>query len=80
MSATDNRTVWVEAAARLHFGVLDLRGSLGRWFGGIGAAAPEPSVLVSATRAAALQVDGPDANRATPDPVLHVEEPVTDHP
>ena len=29
--------IFVEAPARLHFGVLDLRGSLGRWFGGIGA-------------------------------------------
>ena len=40
--------VFVEAAARLHFGVLDLRGALGRWFGGIGAAAPAPTLLVSA--------------------------------
>src|SRR5262249_37156179 len=56
--------VFVETAARLHFGVLDLRGTLGRWFGGIGAAAPAPSLLVSAARAAALEVDGEDADRA----------------
>jgi hypothetical protein len=43
-----DETVFVETAARLHFGVLDLRGSLGRWFGGIGAAAHAPSLLVSA--------------------------------
>ena len=56
--------VYVEASARLHFGVLDLRGSLGRWFGGIGAAAPAPSVLVSADRSDRLRVDGADADRA----------------
>jgi beta-RFAP synthase len=56
--------VFVEAAARLHFGVLDLRGSLGRWFGGIGAAAPGPTLQVSASPARDLQVEGEDAERA----------------
>jgi beta-ribofuranosylaminobenzene 5'-phosphate synthase len=60
----DDERIFVEAPARLHFGVLDLRGSLGRWFGGIGAAAPAPTVLVSASRADTLGVDGPDADRA----------------
>ena len=57
-------TVVVETAARLHFGVLDLRGSLGRWFGGIGAAAPGPTMRVSARPADELRVDGEDADRA----------------
>lgn len=56
--------VFVETAARLHFGVLDLRGSLGRWFGGIGTSAPAPSLLVSARRAGELRIDGQDADRA----------------
>jgi beta-ribofuranosylaminobenzene 5'-phosphate synthase len=56
--------VFVEAPARLHFGVLDLRGSLGRWFGGIGTAAPAPTLLVSARRADTLEVTGVDADRA----------------
>jgi beta-ribofuranosylaminobenzene 5'-phosphate synthase len=56
--------VYVEAPARLHFGVLDLRGSLGRWFGGIGAAAPAPTLLLSASPAATLKVHGEDASRA----------------
>ncbi len=56
--------VFVEAPARLHFGVLDLRGSLGRWFGGIGAAAPAPTLLVSARRADTLDVTGADVDRA----------------
>jgi beta-RFAP synthase len=56
--------ILVEAPARLHFGVLDLRGSLGRWFGGIGAAAPAPTLLVSAMPSDTLQVSGEDARRA----------------
>jgi len=57
-------TVFVESGARLHFGVLDLRGSLGRWFGGIGAGAPGPTLLVSASPADVLEVVGEDADRA----------------
>src|SRR5947209_8569908 len=60
----DGEAVFVEAQARLHFGVLDLRGALGRWFGGIGAAAPAPTLLVSASPADALEVGGEDADRA----------------
>jgi beta-ribofuranosylaminobenzene 5'-phosphate synthase len=56
--------VFVEAPARLHFGVLDLRGDLGRRFGGIGAAVPAPSLLLEARLAAALGAEGPDAARA----------------
>jgi len=56
--------VFVEAPARLHFGVLDLRGSLGRWFGGIGAAAPGPTVWVSASPAPTLEVSGVGSERA----------------
>jgi beta-RFAP synthase len=58
-------SVFVETAARLHFGVLDLRGAHGRWFGGIGAAAPAPTVLVSACRADGLEVSGAHADRAS---------------
>jgi len=61
---SNEETVFVEAPARLHFGVLDLRGALGRWFGGIGAAAPTPTLLVSARRAEKLEVSGEDADRA----------------
>src|SRR5947208_4029041 len=61
---SDGEAVFVEAQARLHFGVLDLRGALGRWFGGIGAASPEPTLLVSASRAESLAVEGADADRA----------------
>src|SRR5512145_348915 len=57
-------SVFVEAPARLHFGVLDLRGGLGRRFGGLGAAIPSPSLLLEATPAAEVSASGPDAGRA----------------
>jgi len=56
--------VTVEAPARLHFGILDLRGHRGRWFGGIGAAIPTPSVRLEAIPAVELTAAGPDAGRA----------------
>jgi len=52
---TNALPVFVEAPARLHFGVLDLRGDLGRRFGGIGAAVPAPSLLLEAHPAPELQ-------------------------
>jgi beta-RFAP synthase len=58
-------TVFVETAGRLHFGVLDLGGSLGRWFGGLGAPAPAPTLVLSAEASERLEVDGDDAERAT---------------
>jgi len=64
MSAGGAPRVFVEAPARLHFGVLDLRGDLGRRFGGIGAAVPAPSLLLEARPAAELKAEGPDAARA----------------
>ena len=64
MSAGGAPGVFVEAPARLHFGVLDLRGDLGRRFGGIGAAVPAPSLLLEARPAAELKAEGPDAARA----------------
>src|SRR6266699_3467018 len=59
-----SEAVFVEAPARLHFGVLDLRGDLGRRFGGIGAAVPAPSLLLEARPATELKAEGPDAGRA----------------
>ena len=58
-------SVFVEAPARLHFGVLDLRGSLGRRFGGLGAAIPSPSLLVEvASSLEGVTASGPDGHRA----------------
>ena len=57
-------SVFVESPARLHFGVLDLRGRLGRCFGGLGAAIPCPSLLLEASEAGDITAIGPDAERA----------------
>jgi beta-ribofuranosylaminobenzene 5'-phosphate synthase len=56
--------VTVEAPARLHFGLLDLRGALGRRFGGIGAPAPAITVRVSVCLADNVEAEGTDADRA----------------
>jgi len=61
---SETGSVFVEAGARLHFGVLDLRGALGRRFGGLGAAVPAPSLLLEAVRATGLSARGPEAERA----------------
>jgi beta-ribofuranosylaminobenzene 5'-phosphate synthase len=57
-------SIFVEAPARLHFGVLDLRGELGRRFGGLGAAIPHPSLLLEVAPATDLTAEGPDSSRA----------------
>ncbi|HVE77878.1 MAG TPA: beta-ribofuranosylaminobenzene 5'-phosphate synthase family protein [Gemmatimonadaceae bacterium] len=67
MSGTAEEAVaFVEAPARLHFGMLDLRGDLGRRFGGIGAAVPSPSLLVEVASAppGVFEGSGPEADRA----------------
>src|SRR5438093_1335088 len=61
---SDRGSVFVEAPSRLHFGVLDLRGRLGRCFGGLGAAIPCPSLLIEARPAVGVTAEGPDADRA----------------
>ena len=64
MAVHERATVTVEAPARLHFGLLDLRGALGRRFGGIGAPAPEITVRVAVSLADSTEATGPDAERA----------------
>jgi beta-ribofuranosylaminobenzene 5'-phosphate synthase len=59
-----DRIVRIEAPARLHFGMLDLRGSLGRRFGGIGAGIFDPSLVLEVERADSVEAEGPEANRA----------------
>ena len=56
--------VVVETPARLHFGLLDLRGGLGRRFGGLGAPAPGVSARVSASKAPKVVAEGAEAERA----------------
>lgn len=55
--------VFVEAPARLHLGLIDLRGDLGRQFGGTGAAIRWPSLRLEARAATDLSATGPEADR-----------------
>jgi beta-RFAP synthase len=56
--------VRVRAPARLHLGILDLAGGPARRFGGLGVAVASPAVVVEATPAPEISVDGPNAERA----------------
>jgi beta-ribofuranosylaminobenzene 5'-phosphate synthase len=56
--------VTVKAPARLHFGFIDLDGSMGRMFGSIGLAIDEPRILLEAAPANRVSVSGDEAGRA----------------
>jgi beta-RFAP synthase len=56
--------VVVEAPARLHFGLLDLRGGTGRRFGGAGAPAPDIAVRVTVSPATEIAAVGNESERA----------------
>ena len=53
--------VYVRATARLHLGILDLGGDLGRLFGGIGVAIDHPSVVVEAENSDRLEIEGEES-------------------
>ncbi len=55
--------VTVRAPARLHFGFIDLEGSLGRLFGSIGLAIDEPKLSIEVAPANRLAVEGDDSGR-----------------
>ena len=55
--------VTVRAPARLHFGFIDLDGSLGRRFGSIGLAIDEPKIILEAGTADRFSVEGDEHNR-----------------
>jgi beta-ribofuranosylaminobenzene 5'-phosphate synthase len=55
--------VRVETSARLHLGMIDPHGGLGRRFGGIGVAIERPRLLVEASPAATLVVEGAETER-----------------
>ena len=60
-----SQSITIESSARLHFGLLDLRGVSGRRFGGIGAPSPGLFVRVHVERSPTIEAEGPDADRAT---------------
>jgi beta-ribofuranosylaminobenzene 5'-phosphate synthase len=55
--------VRVETSARLHLGMIDPHGGLGRRFGCIGVAIERPRLVVETSPAAALTVEGTEAER-----------------
>jgi beta-RFAP synthase len=56
--------VYVKTPARLHLGLIDLNGDLGRLFGGLGIAISKPNVILEAQPAQALTVTGEKAELA----------------
>lgn len=59
-----SQRVHVRAPARLHLGFLDLNGGLGRRFGSIGLSLENIAIELTASRAADVTAEGPDADRA----------------
>jgi beta-ribofuranosylaminobenzene 5'-phosphate synthase len=56
-------SIRVVAPARLHLGMFDPGGSLGRRFGGLGVAVGRPQVILEARMGQELMVEGPGASR-----------------
>ncbi|WP_181704117.1 beta-ribofuranosylaminobenzene 5'-phosphate synthase family protein [Chthonobacter albigriseus] len=56
--------VRIKAPARLHLGLIDMNGDLGRRFGSIGLAVDKPFLDIEIRHADTLSADGPEADRA----------------
>jgi beta-ribofuranosylaminobenzene 5'-phosphate synthase len=56
-------SIVVRTPARLHLGILDINGNLGRMYGSIGVAIERPNVVLEAEPADHLHVEGPGAER-----------------
>lgn len=57
--------VYVRTPARLHFGLIDMRGDLGRFFGGLGVAIDKPNVVLEVQPSESFSVTGEETERAT---------------
>jgi beta-ribofuranosylaminobenzene 5'-phosphate synthase len=57
--------VLVKTPARLHLGLIDLNGDLGRMFGGLGVSIDRPNVIVEAQNAEKFSVTGKETELAT---------------
>lgn len=55
--------VTVRAPSRLQFGIIDMRGDLGRIHGSVGAAIQAPRLILKATPSAKVEAKGPHAER-----------------
>ncbi|ATW24039.1 beta-ribofuranosylaminobenzene 5'-phosphate synthase family protein [Candidatus Formimonas warabiya] len=54
---------WVKTGTRLHLGQLDLNGSLGRLYGGLGLAIDQPQLEIMAERNHHLEIISPDSEK-----------------
>ena len=57
--------IQVKTPARLHLGLIDMNGDLGRMFGGLGVGIDHPNVIVEAQNAENFAVTGQEAELAT---------------
>ncbi|RLI08902.1 kinase [Candidatus Bathyarchaeota archaeon] len=55
--------VTVKTPSRLHFGIVDMRGDLGRIHGSVGVAIDRPNIVLKASPSPELRADGPRADR-----------------
>jgi beta-RFAP synthase len=85
--------VYVKTPARLHLGLIDLNGSMGRMFGGLGVGVDKPNVVIEVEHAAAgLRVTGEEVQFVTelanrffekyqikPNAHIHVSQAISAH-
>ena len=57
--------VYVKTPARLHLGLIDLNGELGRMFGGLGVGINRPNVILEAKQAENLAITGEKTEQVT---------------
>ncbi len=57
--------VQVKTPARLHLGLIDMNGDLGRMFGGLGVGIDHPNVIVEAQNAENFSVTGQETDLTT---------------
>jgi beta-ribofuranosylaminobenzene 5'-phosphate synthase len=57
--------VYVKTPARLHFGLIDMRGDMGRFFGGLGVAIDRPNVILEAQTSESFSVTGEKTKQVT---------------
>ena len=56
--------VWIKTPARLHFGLVDMNGELGRLFGGLGVGIDHPNVVVEAENSGNYSIQGKEVELA----------------
>ena len=84
--------VYVKTPARLHFGLIDMRGDMGRFFGGLGVAIDRPNVILEAQTSESFSVTGKktklvtslvkrflETHRINADVSVHVKKTIPEH-